>query len=138
MTSVEHSSSMQAPADTELVLDVMNEDDVLLLAELEALNVAVAKVLEVLGKLIEALVASEVLEGGGATNPLLVTEPVTDELLDVELVRLTGNCMVGVVGRPSALPERECTGLVLAAGTTDDSELEDVATAPAAVWYTLR
>ena len=53
--------------------------------------------------------------------------------LELGLVRLIGNCMVGVVGRPSAFPDANPIGLVLAAGTTDESELKADCAEPATV-----
>ena len=74
------------------------------------------------------------LVNGVTTDSSLVEMPVIDVTPVVELVRLTGNCIVGVVGRPSAFPAAVWTELVIAAGTTDDSELEVVGTKPAIVW----
>ena len=69
----------------------------------------------------------------GVFAPPLAVKSAVKVALEVELVKLTGNCMVGVVGRPSAFPEAVATELVLAAGTTDGSKVEAVCTEPATV-----
>lgn len=108
-------------ADTELMLDVKLMLDAAIGDEVLLLGALMAVVTKVLGP----VNAGEVAVGKLMTD---------DEALVVELARPTGNGIVGVVGRPSAFPERVGTELVLAAGTTEDKTLEDVATAPATVW----